>query len=70
MAPDRRPQDPTGDGAGWTFEPVEHGGEYPDTMPQAIIARDALGRSCVYIPVQENGRVVEGIGFTLEPDQS
>ena len=43
LPPERRPQDPTGDGAGWTFELLEHGGEHPDAMPQAIRATDAQG---------------------------
>ena len=65
MPPERRPQDPSGNGAGWTFELFEHGGEFPDTMPQAIRATDAQGRSCVYVPVTENGRVVDSCGFKL-----
>ena len=36
MTPDKRPQDPHMDGTGLCFETMEHGGEYPDTMPQAI----------------------------------
>jgi hypothetical protein len=36
MPPEKRPQDPHGDGRGLTFETLEHGGEYPDNMPQAI----------------------------------
>jgi hypothetical protein len=28
------------------FETMEHGGEYPDTMPQAI--KIIEGRSCIY----------------------
>jgi hypothetical protein len=28
----------------------EHGGEYPDTMPQAIEVTDAEGRTRVYVP--------------------
>jgi hypothetical protein len=35
----------------WTgrlrFETMEHGGKYPDTMPQAIKLVDAEGRSCI-----------------------
>ena len=42
-----------------------HGGEYPDTMPQAIRATDAQGRSCVYVPIKEDGRVVDSCGFKL-----
>ena len=33
------------DGTGLRFETIEHGGEYPDTMPQAIKLVDAEGRS-------------------------
>jgi hypothetical protein len=36
MTPDTRPQDPHMDGTGLRFETWEHGGEYPDTMPQSI----------------------------------
>lgn len=66
MTPEMRPQDPGLDGAGWTFVLAEHGGEYPDTMPQAIIATDAEGRSCVYVPVKVDGKVVASRGYTTE----
>ncbi len=71
MTQEMRPQDPTLDGAGWTFELLEHWGEYPDTMPQAIRATDAAGRSCIYVPVREDGRVVDSLGFELRrgPDE-
>ena len=65
MSEDARPQDPTLDGEGWTFETLEHGGEYPDTMPQAIRATDAEGRACVYVPVSVDGRVVDSVSFNL-----
>jgi hypothetical protein len=45
LKPSMRPQDIYGDGRDWTFETCEHGGDEPDTMPQAIRATDALGRS-------------------------
>ena len=65
--PGRRPQDHTMDGSGWTFETMEHGGDYPDAMPQAIRATDPEGRSSV------DGVVVDSEGFDLsvegEPDQ-
>ena len=70
MPPDDRPQDPTGDGAGWTFQTLEHGGEYPDHTPQVIRATDAQGRSCTYVPVTENGRVVESICFEMVNDET
>ncbi len=34
MTPEKRPQDPHMDGTALRFE--DHGGEYPDTTPQAI----------------------------------
>jgi hypothetical protein len=34
-------------GTGLRFETMEHGGEYPDTMPQAIKVTDAEGHSCI-----------------------
>jgi hypothetical protein len=48
MAPGDRPQDPWLDGRDMRFEgyrikTLEQGGEYPDTMPQAIEVTDAEG---------------------------
>jgi hypothetical protein len=43
LAAEKRPQDPHIDGNGLHFETMEHGGEYPDTMPQAIKLIDAEG---------------------------
>jgi hypothetical protein len=54
-------------GLAFAFETMEHGGEYPDTMPQAIRLIDAEGRSCIYLPITENGKVVDSKGFTLDP---
>ncbi len=62
LAPERRPQDPELDGRGLRFETMDHGGEYPDQMPQAIRLIDAEGRSCIYVPVMQNGRVVDCLG--------
>lgn len=69
MTEEKRPQDPHLDGRGWTFETLEHGGEYPDTMPQAIRATDAEGRSCIYVPITHGGKVVDSKGFTLNPEE-
>ncbi len=44
------------DGTRLRFEPMEHGGEYPDPMPQAIKLIDAEGRSCIYVPSRRTGR--------------
>jgi hypothetical protein len=35
-----RPQNPRGDGTGLRFETGEHGGDYPDNMPQATHRAD------------------------------
>ena len=68
MTHDKRPQDPHLDGTGLRFETMDHGGEYPDTMPQAIKLVDAEGRSSVYVPITQNGKVVDSQGFMLDPD--
>jgi hypothetical protein len=68
LAPERRPQDPSMDGAGLRFETMEHGGEYPDTMPQAIKLTDVEGRSCFYVPITQDGKVVDSQGFSFDSD--
>jgi hypothetical protein len=54
------------DGSGLRFETMDHGGEYPDDMPQAIKLTDAEGRSCIYVPITQNGRVVDSQGYTTD----
>ena len=66
MTEDMRPQDPHMDGTGLTFKTLEHGGLYPDQMPQCIRLIDAEGRSCIYSAVTHQGRVVASHGFGLE----
>ena len=68
LAPEGRPQDPKLDGSGLRFETMDHGGEYPDTMPQAIKLIDAEGRSCIYVPVMQDGRVVDCQGQLVDID--
>jgi hypothetical protein len=70
LAQERRPQDPHLDGTGLRFETMEHGGEYPDAMPQAIKVIDAEGRSCIYVPISQDGKVVDTqrFAFDLEDD--
>jgi len=63
---EKRPQDPSMDGTGLRFETFDHGGEYPDTMPQAIKLTDAEGRSCIYVPITQNGRVVDSQGYSVD----
>jgi hypothetical protein len=50
------------------LETMEHGGEYPDTMPQAIKLIDAVGQSCVYVPITQDSKVVDSQGFMLEDE--
>ena len=64
MTPEKRPQDPHMDGTGLRFETLEHGGEYPDTMPQAIKLIDAEGR----VPIMQDGNVVDSQGFMLDTE--
>ena len=47
---------------------MERGGEYPDTMPQAIKLIDAAGRSCIHVPTTQDGKVVDGQGYVFDPE--
>jgi len=49
-----------------SFEPLTFGGEYDDNMPMSIRVTDPEGRSCVYVPITVDGRVVDSNGFSLE----
>lgn len=66
LAPEKRPQDQEMDGSGLRFETLDHGGEYPDTMPQAIKLTDSEGRSCIYVPITQDGRVVDSQGYAID----
>jgi hypothetical protein len=68
MTPDKRPQDPHMNGAGLRFETMEHRGEYPDTMPQAINLIDAEGRFAIYVPITQDGNVVDSQGVVLDAE--
>jgi hypothetical protein len=48
------------------FETMDRGGEYPDRMPEATRLTDADGRSCVYVPITQDGRVVDSQGHMLD----
>lgn len=63
MTEEKRPQDEKLDGSGMTFETLEHGGKYPDAMPQAIKMTDPEGRSCTYVPITVHGTVVDSKGY-------
>ena len=47
---------------------MEHGGEYPDTMPQAIKLIDEHGCSCIYVPITQDGKAVDSYGFILDAE--
>jgi hypothetical protein len=46
------------------YETLEHSPE--DDMPQAIRVTDQQGRSAIYRPITQDGKVVDSKGFTLE----
>ena len=68
LMPEKRTQDPNLDGTGLRFETMEHGGEYPDTMPQAIKLIDAEGRSRIYVPITQDGKVVDSQDYSFDPE--
>ena len=37
-------------------------------MPQAIKLMTPEGRTCIYVPIMQNGRVVDSQGFILDPE--
>jgi hypothetical protein len=69
LPPDKRPQDPNGNGRGLRFETLDHGGEYPDTMPQAVRVTDLHGRSCLYLPTTQDGKVVDTDAKVFDDDE-
>jgi hypothetical protein len=66
MTPEKRPQDPHMDGTDLRCETMEHGGEYPDAMPQAIKLVDAEGHSGIYVPISQEGKVVDSQRYALD----
>jgi hypothetical protein len=57
---------------GWHRAPLRDNGirrEYPDTLPQTIKLIDAAGRSCLYVPITQNGRVVDSLGAVWEQEE-
>jgi hypothetical protein len=37
-------------------------------MLQAIKLTDAQGRSCIYVPITQNGKVVDSEGYVFDPE--
>jgi hypothetical protein len=60
VPPEGRPQDPSMDGRDLKIlKTMEHGGEEPDMMANAIRIGDAQGRSAVYVVLKIDGKVVD-----------
>jgi hypothetical protein len=68
LTPEKRPQDRPRNGGQLEFTTLEHGGEYPDTMPQALKVADRRGRACTYVPTAAIGRVIGTNGLPLPPE--
>jgi hypothetical protein len=47
---------------------MPHGGEYPNSMLQAIKPIDAEGRACIFVPITQNGKVVDSQGHVFDPE--
>ena len=56
------------DGTGLRFETMEHGGEYPDTMPQAIQLMSRATPASMTDLAGWQGRGQSGYMFSLEDD--
>jgi len=41
-------------------------GNIPTTMPQSIVVTDPKGRSCIYVPITQDGKVVDCLGHTID----
>jgi hypothetical protein len=58
------PQSDRLSGTDLTIETILHGvGEYDDDMPEALIVTHYHGRSSIYLPVTEDGKVVDSKFF-------
>jgi hypothetical protein len=57
LTPEKRPHDPNMDGTGLRFETLEHGGEYPDTMPKRRAVKCASDGGRRSIPSCSLGRL-------------
>ncbi|MCU1500086.1 MAG: hypothetical protein JWM47_4039 [Acidimicrobiales bacterium] len=58
------PQSDRLSGTDLTIETILHGvGEYDDDMPEALVVTHHHGRSSIYLPVTEDGKVVDSKFF-------
>jgi hypothetical protein len=37
-------------------------------LPQAIKLTDAQGRSCIYVPIMQNGKVADSQRYVFDPE--
>jgi hypothetical protein len=37
-------------------------------MPKAIKLIDAEGRSCIYVPIMQNGKIVDSHEYVFDPE--
>lgn len=63
LSEELRPQDDTFDGKNLAFILQEHGGDFPDAMPQVIKVIDKNGNWCNYVPEELNGELIRGYGY-------
>ena len=66
---DRRPKSPAFERDRLELQTLDRGGDYPDTMPQAIRGTDALGLSCLYLPTTRGGKFVDTDARLFEEDK-
>jgi hypothetical protein len=64
---EKRTKDPHMTGPVYASRPRNSAGEFPDTVPQAIKLIDAKGRSCIYVPISQDGNVADSQGYILGP---
>jgi hypothetical protein len=68
MTPDKRPQDPHMDGTGLRIR--NDGARWRISRHDAATIKliDAEGRSRIYFPIMQNGKVADSQGFMLDPE--
>jgi hypothetical protein len=69
LAAEKRPRDPHLDGDRPSVREAGSRRRYPDTMPQAVKLSDAEGRSCIYVPITQNGKGVDRKGQSLDLEE-
>jgi hypothetical protein len=64
----QRPQNDRLCGTDLRIETLGHGTDrYDDDMPQALVVTDRHGRSTIYLPMTEDGKVVDSKSFEFGP---